>query len=105
MGHKKVSNEPYYPAEIRTAHRCSGCEQLQAELDKHRWIPVEERLPPDRTRVLTVRMKREPLELQRDPAMDPSVAYTANGEWWTNGNMTGKYKPTHWKPIILPGGE
>lgn len=32
MGPKEVSSEPYYPDEIRRAHGCSGCEQLQSQL-------------------------------------------------------------------------
>ncbi len=48
MGHKNISNEPYYPEVIRDAHKCSGCEQLQAELatakDENRrlWDAVDE---------------------------------------------------------------
>ncbi len=69
-------------------------ELLQAELDKYRWIPVEEQLP-------------EKVKY---------YAVTDGLEWWRelwcfvdhSGAMGWEDNPdciTHWKPIILPEGE
>lgn len=62
-------------------------ERLKAELNKHCWIPVSERLPEDELKV---------------SVSDGSVIWTSwykhrSGEW-----MTMSTRPTHWKPIILP---
>jgi len=94
-GHRKASKDAMkIVSDLRIQ-----IEQLQ---EANCWISVEERLPEHRIRVLTIRMTREPLELQRDAAMDPTVAYRANGRWYTINNKTGKYSPTHWRPIDLP---
>lgn len=70
-------------------------ERLQEE---SRWIPVGDRLPELRTKVLTIGTN-EPLCDQPQPA----VAWMGEGgKWWTYGNHSGFYAPTHWKPIILP---
>lgn len=69
---------------------------LQAELDKHRWIPVAERLPEDNQCVF-VAMKHikttwgflawySPVTTKKWEFYDPMV----------------KGEVTHWKPIILP---
>ena len=70
------------------------CGKLQAELDKHRWIPVSERLP----------------EKTKEDLRPKLLVYNEDGiavqEWrhydfgWSFSDDTGE--PTHWKPISLP---
>lgn len=100
----------------RESNACGRLEQLQYDLEteekahettrgewqKHRWIPVSERLPKARTKVLTLG-PAEPPESKSEPA----VAWMGEDSktWWTYGNDTGFYKPTYWKPIILPEAE
>ncbi len=62
--------------------------QLQAELDKHRWIPVSERLP-----------ENIPITLVLFDSGNIIQAICAD---WVN--IEGKLNEhiTHWKPIILP---
>ncbi len=76
-------------------------EQLQAELEKHRWIPVSERLPNKEKEVSIL-------------AGDCRTPYIANallkgGTWHIrhpNGIiLVASWEITHWKPIILPGQE
>lgn len=71
-----------------------GMKQLQAALDAHRWIPVEERLPEKNGRYMIVIANRyvcvSGFALERQP----------------KGFVVGPAcKITHWKPIILPEGE
>ncbi len=86
---------------------CNGCigeklEQLQAELDKHRWIPVSERLPkksktghPQQTEyVYLYTGKKSMIE----------AFYDYYYKEWYNSDGTS-VQGTHWKPIILPKGE
>jgi len=67
-------------------------EQLQTELDKHRWIPVAERLPAMKQLILVDWGKRmsdgECFELLR-----------WNGDWPAAKDIV------RWKPIILAEGE
>ncbi len=74
--------------------------ETEAELDKHRWIPVSERLPKDDHQVWILYDISE---------------YTYNAYYdsvynnWHIFDYSGGYKkaedkPTHWKPIILPKG-
>ncbi len=68
--------------------RCAA-KNIQAELDNHRWIPVEERLPEKHGRVLVVK------------------AGTITALWLIGKTFMQrklwKYRGiTHWKPIILP---
>lgn len=71
---------------------CIPChDQQQKELDKHRWIPVAERLPED----------KESVDI-----------YLDNGNRVTCFNFTEHWETrfaplniTHWKPIILPESE
>ena len=73
------------------------CEEnvtLQAELDKHRWIPVNE--PPKE-------IGRKFWTIQMTHSRDIVEAkMKKDKKWYTLDNMTGKYLPTHYKPIILP---
>jgi len=75
--------------------------QLQAELDKHRWIPVEERLPK-RHKVKEYRSNMV-LVCGDNEAWRACWRYDYNQ--WMNADFYGLQKPTHWKPIILPKGE
>ena len=72
----------------------SATEQLQAELDKHRWIPVAERLPEkhDMYDVSDGRRKWEHLWIKMFKG-------------WRKDGMLHYESITHWKPIILPEGE
>ena len=65
--------------------------ELQAELDKHRWILVSEGLPETREDVLTY----ENGKLRVD-----EYCRKHGGYWMTLG-----VSPTHWRLIILPEGE
>jgi len=70
---------------------------LDWQAEEAHWIPVSERLPESRVKVLTL-SSDEPVE-----GIMPAVAWMGEqGQWWTYGNNSGFYKPTHWKPIILP---
>jgi len=69
--------------------------QLQAELAKHRWIPVSERLPEE-TIVAVVYAKHlafEPMLHLAD--FTPSIGHFVFRDW-------DVWEVTHWKPIILP---
>lgn len=70
------------------ADACNRIEQLEKAIEKHRWIPVGERLPGDK------------------PSVD---IYLDNGNRVTTFNFAEHWenhfaplKITHWKPIILP---
>lgn len=72
--------------------------QLQAELDKHRWIPLTGELPETEER----------LELLTHRGWVDCGVVDAYGKGFNTG--TGKvYMPasyyTHYRPIILPEGE
>ena len=65
--------------------------EVEAELDKHRWIPVEERLPEIRHGILICSHGLT------------HIAYMAGADkFYSSGS--GGWVPgvTHWKPIILP---
>ena len=68
--------------------------QLQAKLDKHRWIPVSERLPEDNTAVSIV--------MQREGATWLWIGwyFLSNKKWEVVDAVRGNI--TYWKPIILP---
>lgn len=66
--------------------------QLEAELEKHCWIPVEERLPGRGDRVLIIDNDGNPLSLWLI-----GKTYAQCAEWQSKGI-------THWKPITLPEG-
>ena len=68
--------------------------KLQSQLDKHRWIPVTERLPKKGDEVFVLGGK---------------IGRTGcwNGKSWIGFGITVRFKKaiTHWKPIILPESE
>ena len=71
--------------------------QLEAELEKYRWIPVEERLPEEDTDCLCFEGTFAGLGCyQRN-------SDTLRMQWQVNGFVSKRV--THWKPIILPEGE
>ena len=76
--------------------RCAA-EQLQAELDKHHWIPVEERLPPINGRYAVTDLK---IWWQSWWGVNGEKGHEFGdeGEWYPLHSRT----ITHWKPEILP---
>ncbi len=80
--------------------RCRGAtDQLQTELDKHRWIPVTERLPKEGY----VWFCYEKTGYTYDGYYQPQY------KLWEMFDPCGGYSkidvgspPTHWKEIILP---
>ena len=63
--------------------------QLQAEVEKHRWIPVSERLPEDDKPCLILLISGN--IIQGIPSCD---LFGPDGILWRS--------VTHWKPIVLP---
>ena len=61
--------------------------KLKEELERHRWIPVEERLPDEDGEVFVIRSNLR----------YPERRFWCNGKWWCPVACI-----THWKPIILP---
>jgi len=70
---------------------------LQAELAKHRWIPVEEQFPEQTKDDL------RPQVLVFDGESVTGALWRHYDYGWDFETDSGK--PTHWKPIILPEGE
>ncbi len=73
--------------------------QLQAELDKHRWIPVSERLPVNIATVWIL------LNAKATDSLSPSMGFygeNENGWEWEILGVGILDEVTHWKPIILP---
>lgn len=70
------------PEELRLAN-----DKLQAELERHRWIPVEEKLPEKDGPYCTLDLT----EISR-----PDIRIF----WFTDNSFYGR--TTHWMPIILP---
>ena len=70
--------------------------ELEVELEKHRWIPVSERLPDD----INVKF----VLLKKDRSFGPyaiRAMYSPTLNKWDHlSNMNGVI--THWKPIFLP---
>ncbi len=92
------SNYPIGPIDDGTVRpaKCDAArvEQLEAELDKHRWIPVSERLPKDEYSILAY---------GNDGFGYKIVANTSYNLEFKKFRILSKV--THWKPIILPEGE
>ena len=63
-------------------------EKLRAELDRHRWIPVEEGLPEEAGAYQVLR------ENNQFP--------TTREFYFVNKTWTSRDVVTHWKPVILP---
>ncbi len=84
---------------------CCGClvdyNNAVAELKKHRWIPVEERLPKKGI----FPQWSEDVEVMRGKTFD--IAYwDLKGEFWTFTSGEGHGQPvTHWRYVILSEGE
>ena len=89
----------YLASLMQDIRNCSDSEQVQslldvraekvklkAELEKHRWIPVEERLPEKSGHYLT---------LGQFSTIPQTTKYRDN--WWSALDAV-----THWKPVILP---
>ena len=71
---------------------------LQAELDKHRWIPVEERLPEKNQRVdLYITITKTDGDYQTI-TKERFCGYV----WNCRSSFPDSHDFTHWKPIILP---
>lgn len=68
----------------------------QAELDKHRWIPVSERLPKN------VREKIDVIAKQTLASGKVTIKRLTNIEWSFVDTFPESIKITHWKPVILP---
>ena len=82
---------------------CENCKQLQAELDKHRWIPVSEGLPKLKTKVWIASETGFTVGSYSVFAHDNKTK-----GWFSNGGEE-IFPPTYWMPIIPPeqekGGE
>jgi len=69
-----------------------------AELNKHYWIPMTERLPEDGLRCLVTRY---------DYVTETSfvdLLWFDNGNWWDR-YFPGEYAVTHWMPLPEPQKE
>ena len=63
----------------------------RAELERHRWIPVGERLPEVKQEVLAF-----------DGLIIRQAEMLIDGRFYSEINQAELYVITHWKPIILP---
>ncbi len=71
--------------------------KLQAQLAKHRWIPVEEGLPEERQDTVPYRSKQ--VFVTDGQSARSAFWKTRRMEWVYWGDGFGVI--THWKPIIL----
>ena len=69
--------------------------KLQEEIEKHRWLPVEERLPENEKKVMVTNGRYTWTD-----------CYSPSCKGWKNLILGGGdlvlVEYTHWKPIILP---
>ena len=65
---------------------------LQAELDKHRWIPVSERLPEVKKVVWVMDYRRNTWQAE----------LLIGKQFYSEETQHELYEVTHWKPITLP---
>ena len=88
---------------VKHGKACDKIEQLQAELEKHRWIPVSERLPKDDGQVWIL---YEKTGYTYNAFYDQNVLHFSQKTWqifdYSGGYKKAEVEPTHWKPIILP---
>ena len=90
-----------YPTDTSDTYE-DRIEQLQAELDKHRWISVKERPPKVKHR------NHSDFHIVSDGKEWTIASYHFPYERWETSNSPhdlGMEAITHWKPIILPEGE
>ena len=91
-----VKSEDY--EELKTEKK-----ELEAELDKHRWIPVSEKLPEDDSQVWIC---YEKTGYTYNAYYDQNVLHFSQKTWqifdYSGGYRKAEVNPTHWKPIILP---
>lgn len=73
--------------------------QLQAALDKHRWIPVSE--SPELFDIPHPHSK----EVSITGVPDIYTGWFEKDRGWRHGDGTVEVFPTHWKPIHLPEKE
>jgi hypothetical protein len=64
--------------------------ELEAELAKHEWVSVEDRLPDDETEVLVLSMDDDETIFQMD---------LCSGRWRDECGQDVSGNPTHWMPI------
>ncbi len=83
---------------------CASVEQLQAELEKYRWIPVSERLPEKANKRPGFRFGPSIEVWITDSEFVDKGQYDYEYKTWRYGIYCMK-KPTHWKLIILPEQE
>jgi hypothetical protein len=81
--------------------RAETVERLQAELEKHQWVSVEDGPPKAEGWYLT-KYRGDGRQQLSDKAWVRTYPY--GGIFSTNWNpkKKGKYSVTHWKPIHLP---
>lgn len=74
-------------------------EQQQKELEKHRWIPLSERLPEYEVKVILCCIRSKSVDIGR--RTDESETYNSD-MWATETKIFYPAAFTHWMPIILP---
>ncbi len=83
---KKMAMTDLIDAGVTVANQHSKIESLEAELNKHKWISVSDRLPEDNAVVLVF----------SESGLDSDYYYA---DRWQRNEIT------HWKPITPPKGE
>jgi hypothetical protein len=75
---------------------------LEAELEKHQWVSVEERLPEGDTGPGDIHVATYHRYGNWGQAW---FKIGINKCWWVDSNNLSISTPTHWKSIILPSPE